>query len=61
MSIIPTNLVIDGNGTSSHNNVAPNHDSNNIEGEIKFKEVKFSDDNNSDADISRNGACMTIS
>ena len=55
MSIIPTNLVIDGNGTSSHNNVAPNHDSNNIEGEIKFKEVKFSDDNNSDADISRNG------
>ena len=39
MSIIPTNLMIED-------------DSNNG---VKFKEVKFSDDNISDADISFNG------
>ena len=55
MSIIPTNLVISENSASRQNNVTSNIDANNLEGEIKFKEVKFSDDNTSDADISRNG------
>ncbi|RCK66671.1 Tuberous sclerosis 1 [Candida viswanathii] len=61
MSIIPTNLVIDGHENGHTNNDSQNghagtgNGNNSLEHEIKFKEVKFSDDNYSDADISRNG------